>query len=688
MRWIWASCCLLSCTAARAQEILLNDLPAAVRLFVRQIGIDNMGVEKPAVRINFIDYRTVYIGISIDLREDIALDDWKVTIHPSFQPDFFWTPHLTPAEGYIVAQHVFRSPALIVSDRKKRIALIPDLSLMKRQTNPEWYLDLNAPANEMVIGVSKSRVKEHVLFVKDKGQHIRPPVFSFGFFLLLDQTPDDIADPFRRPLEFLWKRWGKPAFEKNEPLGNDLEPYVKHTYQWAFSDWEKTVWQEFPVKGKMVGATVFIVNVTQSPNYRGPVNEREFRSIWNQAWFSSLRSASGLYRYARRTKDSALLHKANMTKELALSFPQKDGLFNSVIATPMKTAKENGEMVNRSLGWDHYYFGNSNRNPVTGNAAQSPYHILDMSWTAYQMLNWYQELEQDQRLLDYASSYANKLLTLQDVQGFFPAWINEVTGKPVDVLLQSPETSQSVSFLLKLYNLTKNRKYLGPALKAMDAVTNQILFTGRWEDFETYWSCSRVFESLVNRKITRNGVYKQNTLSMYWTAEALYRSFQITGEKKYLQWGQRALDELLMYQASWQPPFIAIHALGGFGVMNADGEWNDSRQSLFAELIIEYGKTLNKEEYTQRGIAALKASFVMMYCPENTSTKIQWEKVYPFFSTKDYGFMMENYGHGGVTDSNGLGIGEFTIYDWGNGAAAEAYNRILDHSPILLLLPH
>ena len=26
-----------------------------------------------------------------------------------------------------------------------------------------------------------------------------------------------------------------------------------------------------------------------------------------------------------------------------------------------------------------------------------------------------------------------------------------------------------------------------------------------------------------------------------------------------------------------------------------------------------------------------------------------------------------------------MGMGVFTIYDWGNGAAAEAYNRLLDH---------
>ena len=40
---------------------------------------------------------------------------------------------------------------------------------------------------------------------------------------------------------------------------------------------------------------------------------------------------------------------------------------------------------------------------------------------------------------------------------------------------------------------------------------------------------------------------------------------------------------------------------------------------------------------------------------------------------------MENYGHGGRTSAAGEGMGVFTIYDWGNGAASEARNRIFDH---------
>jgi len=69
----------------------------------------------------------------------------------------------------------------------------------------------------------------------------------------------------------------------------------------------------------------------------------------------------------------------------------------------------------------------------------------------------------------------------------------------------------------------------------------------------------------------------------------------------------------------------------------------------------------------------------MMYCPENPTVRKMWEKVYPWFGQADYGFTMENYGHGGRTSPEGAGMGVFTIYDWGNGAAAEAAMRILDH---------
>ena len=134
-----------------------------------------------------------------------------------------------------------------------------------------------------------------------------------------------------------------------------------------------------------------------------------------------------------------------------------------------------------------------------------------------------------------------------------------------------------------------------------------------------------------------------------------------------------------MTQQTWQPPFIYVPALGGFGVMNFDGEWNDSRQCLFAELFLDYYRETGDPHLFERGIAALRSAFVMMYCPENPDVKLLWEKVWPFFGPEDYGFTMENYGHTGRVSPAGEGMGTFTIYDWGNGAAAEARNRIHDH---------
>lgn len=681
-------CILLNACADKKQDSndialksVSSDVKGIIEDYVSSIHFDSLQSIRPEISLKKEGDDLVHVNFKFELKEAVKQDDWKVEVKPSFTPNVHWASHLTPTDSHIVAQHVFRSPVMIMADSKKQVTIVPDLELIKKNPAVKWYMDMNAQTNTFTLGVSKSLVKEHVLYTRDTGQVIPAGNFEFGFYIFADNDAASLTDPWRKPLALLWDKWGKVSYEKGEPVIGDVDAYIKHTYNWAFNTWEKAVWQQWKMNGKDVGAPVFIVNVTQSPNYPGQVNEREFRSVWNQAWFSSLRSASGLYRYAKRTGDDKLLKKALLTKELALAFPQQDGLFSGLVATPMETIKKNGEELNRSTGWKNYYFGNSDRNPVVewGGAKTAPYHILDMSWTAWLMLNWYDELEKDDRLLTYATTYADKLVSLQDAKGFFPAWIDTKTLKPLPQLAQSPESSMSATFLLKLYSLKKDQKYLDAAMKAINAVSSEIVPVSKWEDFETYWSCSRVLDTMLDKKIIRNDMYKQNTLSMYWTAEALYYAYKLNGDKKLLRTGQRVLDEMLMFQASWQPPYIVIPALGGFGVMNADGEWNDSRQSLFAELILQYGKELNIEEYKQRGTAALKSSFVMMYCPENPKTREQWEKVYPFFNEKDYGFMMENYGHIGVTDNQGLGIGEFTIYDWGNGAAAEAYNRVVDH---------
>ncbi len=668
---------LVSCT--KPAPTLDGFLPA----YFSSIEVGSLAQLTPQFRIDSIEPGLTHVVMTYQLHDTIHQDDWRIKFQPAFDATLHWQPHLTPTDQHVVAQHVFRAPALIVANASQEIVLMPDLELL-RNDDVKWYMDLDARTDQLTLGVSKSKVTSHVLFERDSGLTIPPGEFKFGFYVITSRNPEDIKDPWRRPLAFMWREYGAPLFTKGQPINSSLEPYVEHAYNWAFNSWSKSVWQEFTIEGKQVGAPVFIVNATQSPNYPGEVNEREFRSVWNQAWFSSLRSASGLYRYARRTHNKDLLRRANMTKELALKFPQHDGLFPSVIGTEMEMKQIGDKQYKRSKGWSHRYFGNSNRNPVNdwGLASEAPYHILDMSWTASLMLEWNNELGKDPRLVDYARRYGDRLIKMQDQKGFFPGWLDQKTFQPLSIMNETPESSMSAVFLIELYKATNDSSYLQSAQRALDAVLNEVVPVSRWEDFETYWSCSRVLDSLVGKKIERNNAYKQNTLSMFWTADACYRFYLITKKKEYLERGQAVLDQMLMFQQTWQPHYIPIPVLGGFGVMNGDGEWNDSRQCLFAELIMQYGRELHNDEYIQRGIAALKSSFVMMYCPENPETKAQWEKVYPFFNEKDYGFMMENYGHGGASNAEGLGIGEFTIYDWGNGAAAESYNKMVDHGLI------
>jgi len=297
--------------------------------------------------------------------------------------------------------------------------------------------------------------------------------------------------------------------------------------------------QEFDINGVPVGAPAFIVNVTESPNYPGEVDLREFLSVWNQAWFSSLRAASGVYRYGRRTGNEDLMARARLTKEFTLAAPLHNGLFPTVYRTEMEKVEVGDKKVSRSKGWETGCWTNSNRVPTEHGITDRWYNVLDMSWTCLLLLRWHRELEEDPRILPYTEAYAERLLSLQDEEGFFPSWLDPDTEAPSPILAQSPQTSMSVTFLLALAEATGKELYREAALKAMDAVIEHIIPAGQWEDFETYWSCCRLAQDHLGRPFERNAMFKQCSFSMFWTAEALLSAWQVTNDRQYLDWGRR-----------------------------------------------------------------------------------------------------------------------------------------------------
>lgn len=617
------------------------------------------------------------LDFTATLREPVDVSSWWIELDLHDEGTFYWSPHLSPEAGDIADLHIFRTPALLAGTREWSLALIPD----HEQRFPEGIqpvLDLDALHKTLRVGLATTEPRDHTLF-RETGKLILPGGdFSYRLRIL----SCDPENPFDAVLNY-YDTYLKRDLEETAglPRLENLGTYQEHAYRWAYETWPK-VYQSFEIDGIEVGAPQFIVTAHQSPNYLKPHSIRESCSIWFQAWFHALRTALGVAHYAKRSEQPELWEKAQKTKRLALKMPRDNGLFPAVIAVPEVEETVDGETYRFAGSWDDAYFGNSNRNPKTWDIGASPLHLLDMSRTAIYLLDWYEQIEDDPTIPEYLRPFAARLLELQDEAGYFPAWIQD--GEVLPELAQSPESASIATFLLRWSHYEEGLSgggtasdYETSALKAIEVLIDEVLPVGRWEDFETYWSCSRFGAEHLGRRFERNRMFKQNSLSIFFLAEALLTAYEHTKDEAFLKHGSRTIDELLMFQSSYQPAHMPVAVVGGFGVMNGDGELNDARQSLFAPLILRYARATGRERYQIRGLAALRAGFTMMYCPENPELKRLWEDRWPFFDERDYGFMMENFAHGGSLAALDEMLGEFSIFDWGAGAAAEAYERVL-----------
>jgi len=572
-----------------------------------------------------------------------------VVRHAIQNPAHVWVPHLTPEPGNVIGDWVFRSPAVLVANREIAIALIVDVDDVRRAAGFRAWLDYDHPRSTVVLGAGAYRQEGHVFFVREPMRLDASASVSLRLHVVTSSRAEDIENPYGLAARWCWERWGRLGFERTAapPISRHLDRIVR----WAFSTegWGESVWQPVDLDGTSAGAPVFIVDVGRHPSVPPEKRTwREPRSIWNQAWFSTQRCANGLLRHARQIASADLEHRSRQMTEIALSAPQTDGLFPA-------------RLVAEDDGWR---WSNSDRRPTS--VGEQACHIVDAAFTCRKLLEWH-GLTGDARALAYVERFAARLVSLQRPSGAFPGWV-EPDGRVPAELAEGPESAVSVALLLELPG-----KWRDAALAAL-AFLEGVVRDGRWEDFETYYSCARWGE--LGHRVPRNGVYKQNTLSIAWCAEAFLLAWRATSDRTWLRLARRCIDELSLHQAVWDPPFLPAPAHGGFGVMNADSEWNDARQSLFAPLYLDLGRETGDRELTERGVSALRASFSMLYCPENAGLARAYERRFPFFGPESYGFMMENQGHDVAQP-----IGTFTIFTWGNGSALAAVATVRDLFP-------
>lgn len=567
--------------------------------------------------------------------------------------DFHWIPNIKAKPGHIAADHVFRSPVVLLLSGAAGAALIPDLDVLRGHRPAPHFLDLQFPSGEapfIEYGLARSRPDGHVYYTRT-GEAFAPEggEVRFACYLLLREKTTR-GQLTAEATEFIWKRFAARYTASVKPQVTPFSTYARYGYEMAL----KHLWVEGPLPGTG-GITLTTLLNKQTGEYRG---RAFFNDLWFHSWFNNLRTAWGLHYWGGQLHRPEWVQRAREMARLILSAPREAGLFATIYKPHDGSWQSSGQGAGAGL-----------------------YHLPDNAWTAIWLLRFHQEREPVEEAPAFLNAFAETLLRFQHEDGSFPARVK--TGK----LAADPVLDKSASSALPLWFLAEmlQRGMLPPGMrdaarqavrKGAEFLRTRVLPQQRFEDFELYFSCSRKPLDFYDEITAMSG---QNTLAMQWSAEALRLAYLLSRDARDLAAAQHCLDLLSLYQQAWSPPYMDFYAFGGFGVMNTDGEWNDARQAQFAETYANFYELTGKAEYMQRAMAAARAGFALVVMEENKQIAPRNYEGTPL-NFEVHGASAENYGHGG-RNARSYQSG----FHWGTGSALTTA-AVLKHRYSSLLL--
>jgi len=550
--------------------------------------------------------------------------------------DFVYTPALRPESEHVIADHVFRSPALMMQKGGYFAALVPDLQTIDvRGRVIKSIGDLQvetAGAPFFSFGLANwipepYRLRStHVFYAAPDSlaPTLRDTTVSYGFLLFLraDAVP---GEGFREVVRYEWQEYGTKNMQRAE--GPQAEPFAnciqKAWYEFLPQIALDAVYEGRPVTLLRQGRLAWSNNMHKEAD----------NDSWFNVWFNSLRTAYGMYLHGQKVGDEKLMQEATQVLNLALLAPQKKGIAPSI-----------------------FYFDSSGGQWVADHAWGGISHGEDLpmfhnAWTCFWLLRWMDHVpERRTEILNFTRAFADFLLAHQQSTGVIPSWYDPETLEPAQPLRdENAETAGAALFLSEFYKRTGEQRYLDVARRAMDYIFTDILPREKWFDFETFFSCSRKPIGFFDRYTQQ---YPQNTLSMHQAAEACYELYRITGKDEYRRRGVEIMDYLCLYQQVWSPKWLSRELFGGFGVQNTDAEWSDARQGYFAVTLMNHYEMTGQREYFERGVAALRAMFSLFESPTSPRTA-------------------ENYAHSGYDQPAGI-----TGIHWGTGSSVVSIELI------------
>ena len=627
--------------SAFSQSAITVSFPA--RALIKDGHGTNLPASQNLVSIRKLSKAITYVSCEIALDENTWISDIDIPVKLIFQDssilnnskkNFHWIPGINTASAQIISDHLFRSPAMIYALEKSSLVLIPDIEEIPDNRPAPYYMQVKYSDKniELHYGLSDFETVRHVYFRRSTRQFTLSRKLKMGFYLLTPKTKDPL-ELLKTTNAFLWNRFAKKYTSSTLPQVVNFEKYAEVGYGMALNHYWVNVGKD---KG---GITLSTLYDDSSKSYRGRDSKDD---LWFQSWFNNLRTAYGLYYWGVQSNNPEWKDKAMKTVDLLMGAPTNRGWFPTIFNT-----EKNSWIPSSQMGG-------------------SVYHVPDNAWTAYWLMRFSDEMQKIKGADKFLVGLGAAMLKSQNEKGSFPTMVHAKSLDADSVLMNTASSAIATWYLEELVLRNKIRPdsleiYKKAILKSLDFLSSEILPMQKFEDFESYFSCSpkpmHYFDTTTN-------MFCQNTMSIQWCAEAYLKAYTLFSDKKYLASGEYCLNILSLYQQVWNPPFINLYAFGGFGAQNTDAEWSDARQAQFADTYLQYYHATGNKEYLERGMAACRASFALMVLPENKSvcpnnyagTDVNGES-WP-------GTMAENYGHSGY-DERSFQSG----FHWGTGSA-------------------
>ncbi|MBS1841572.1 MAG: hypothetical protein JSS69_01100 [Acidobacteria bacterium] len=529
--------------------------------------------------------------------------------------DFVWSQNLKNESDGLIPQWGFKSPVVMLQQGAVLAALMPALAT---HSEPHLALDLDVTSEAkpwMSYGAVASEPYGHSYFRRSSNSAISTPGKTIDYAYTIVASPQPLKLGYRRIVRRLWQTMGHEALL----MSKDLQKNVRQPELETFDEWRREAWIRYadevyrqvdcPAGGGNCGTLL------SNRNYLGYWDKPE-EDAWFNSWFQSLRTAYGWYLYGRKTQNADIQRKAESVLTLALQSPQQDGAFPTIyLVSSHRWIKEDG--------WAGF---------------SDDYHAFCMSWTAYWMLRWAEELTPNRKgeITAFVRRYGDFLVQHQRPSGVIPSWFDAELKPRQEFRDLNAETAGSALLLLRLGEVTGEKTYTDAGTRAMEFVSREVLPRQLWWDFETFKSCARKNFDFYDRVTAQ---YPQNNLSTMQAAMAYLELYRTSKERKWLQKGSEVLDYLLLTQQVWNPPYFDPKLLGGFTTQNTDAEWSDARQCYAAVLLLDYYKETGEAEYLERAVGAARATFAVA----------PWE----------------NWAHTGFKNEPG----SMTGFHWGTGSA-------------------